>query len=219
MPAQRKSARRKAGVLLSHVNDGFFEALAARVIGERARALCGVAQIHEHEHTLVFGQAENSCGLLRIKAVEPAAVNARVFGGEQHVCGDNCGILHAGIVLLAGIDEHVRLIEGHNEHGGRAVAAGCYLVDLGERLWRAHDVDALFLKVLRRRREPPGLEYNVELCVLYRTAVEFLAGLAGFYQFRKFHIHVLPAFKYKLFYHSTGKMLIANVISCLSASM
>ena len=83
MPAQRKSARRKAGVLLSHVDDGFFEALAARVIRERASALCGVAQIHEHEHTLVFGQAENSCGLVRIKAVEPAAVNARVFGASS----------------------------------------------------------------------------------------------------------------------------------------
>ena len=81
---------------------------------------------------------------------------------------------------------------GDGQHGRGAVAAGRNRVDPGEGLGRLQDVDSLLLQVLGRGREPPGLEYGVELHCLHRPAVKLLARISLAHDVKEIHITYLP---------------------------
>lgn len=144
------------------------------MVGQRARALGGVAEVEQHEELLVLGQAQALLGNVRVKAVEPAAVHARVAGGQDHVRGNDRGVLDAGVARVAGVGVDARGVEGHGQDRGRAVAAGRELVHDGERLGALEHVDVLLLQVLGGGGKPARLEDLLERLGLHLTGLVVL---------------------------------------------
>ena len=127
------------------------------MVGQRAGALCAVAEIHKHQDFFVFRKPKGSRKLLRIKEVDPAAIHALRGRGEDHMGGDDGCVLGAGIPFFAGVCKHIVFIKGDNQHRTGVVAARGLLIQLFKKLLGLYHINVLFLKVFRCGRQAASL--------------------------------------------------------------
>lgn len=62
-------------------------------------SISSIPQVYKSHNIFIFGKSESRLHFIRIKKVNPAAVNANALGRQQHVCSDNGCILNAGVRL------------------------------------------------------------------------------------------------------------------------
>ena len=164
------------------------------MIGKRPRALGSITQIQKHEHPLVFRKAKDLCRVVRVKAVQPAAIDAHSLGCQQHVGGHNGRVLRAGIVDPAGIGVDRVLVKGHHKHHRRAVAAGGKGIDLSKTFRRTDDINFLLLEILCRRSKPPRFQNLGKDLLRHRPGVIALAGIPLGNQRQIIHLGYLLVF-------------------------
>lgn len=106
--------------------------------------------------------------------MQPAGVEADVFGGEDDVGGDDGRVFRAGVIRAAGVFEHVGLVVCDSEHGGGTVAAWRDFVRQRKGFRRRKDVNVLGLVVFCSRCQPSRFQYLFQLFLIYGCVFEFL---------------------------------------------